>query len=98
MLEENRHGQRVLVQGRLLGVEATGLPGNPSLPVDDAFASYYQRDGGLDVFGYPLGPALVQDVRRMQYFERARLEENPTFDPNRNDPVWEVLRGRLAAE
>ncbi len=87
-----------LVQGALLGNEVTGKSGDPALPVDDAFAAYYHRYGGLPVFGYPLGAATVEGGKRVQYFERARLEENLEYRPNDADPVWEVLRGHLGRE
>jgi hypothetical protein len=87
-----------LVQGALLGNEITGQPGNPGLAVDAAFAAYYARYGGLPVFGYPIAAATVQGGKRVQYFERARLEENLEYKPNDADPVWEVLRGHLGRE
>jgi hypothetical protein len=86
-----------VVQGRLLGSETSGLPGRPELPVADEFRPYYEAYGGLAVFGHPLEPATVEDGRVVQRFERARLEANPTWDPNLQDPVWAVLRGRLGA-
>lgn len=87
-----------LVQGALLGSQLSGQPGNPGQAVDDAFTAYYARYGGLSVFGYPTGPAQVVEGRRVQYFERARLEENKSFNPNDSDPVWEVLRGLVGTE
>jgi hypothetical protein len=38
------------------------------------FRTFWQRRGGLAVFGYPIGEAVVEDGRRVQYFERTRLE------------------------
>lgn len=87
-----------IVQGALLGSILKNSPGQPNQPVDDAFAAYYARYGGLPVFGWPLGPASIENGHLVQYFERARLEENPNFNPNNSDPVFEVLRGRLGAE
>ncbi|WP_124681927.1 hypothetical protein [Candidatus Viridilinea mediisalina] len=41
-----------------------------------AFRSFWERNGGLDIFGYPISPEFVQnsDGRIVQYFERARFE------------------------
>jgi hypothetical protein len=38
------------------------------------FRGYWQARGGLLLFGYPIGEAVVEDGRVVQYFERARLE------------------------
>jgi hypothetical protein len=88
------------VVGTRLGVEALlrrhGAPpqpladalGNP-LP-DERFRVFYQRYGGLPVFGYPISIALDEpgaggDATTVQYFERARLElllgADPAADP-----------------
>ena len=42
------------------------------------FRSYWERRGGLRIFGYPISEELEEDGRIVQYFERARLE----YDPN----------------
>jgi LPXTG-site transpeptidase (sortase) family protein len=39
-----------------------------------AFREFYDRQGGLPIFGLPLSEVFVQDGRPVQYFERARLE------------------------
>jgi hypothetical protein len=99
LLQVNQYGSsEPIVQGALLGAELKGAPGKPGEPVHEAFAAYYARYGGLPVFGYPIGPAVMEGGRLVQYFERARLEENSEFDPNISDPVWEVLRGHLGRE
>ena len=41
------------------------------------FLSFWRRNGGLLVFGYPLSGELVEDGRIVQYFERARFEYHP---------------------
>ncbi|HMQ30523.1 MAG TPA: sortase [Chloroflexaceae bacterium] len=38
------------------------------------FREFYERQGGLPIFGYPLTEVFVEDGRPVQYFERARLE------------------------
>ncbi|HWQ11399.1 MAG TPA: L,D-transpeptidase [Roseiflexaceae bacterium] len=41
------------------------------------FLSFWRRNGGLLVFGYPLTGEIVEDGRIVQYFERARFEYHP---------------------
>ncbi|MFV9506424.1 MAG: hypothetical protein AB4911_17885 [Oscillochloridaceae bacterium umkhey_bin13] len=43
-----------------------------------AFRSYWERNGGVEIFGFPVSPEFVQnrDGRVAQYFERARFELN----------------------
>jgi hypothetical protein len=38
---------------------------------------FWQDNGGLAIFGYPLSEETVEDGRTVQYFERARLEHHP---------------------
>jgi len=58
------------------------------------FRAYWERFGGLAVFGYPLSEEFVQDGMVVQYFERARFEWHPGAWPERFD----VLLTRLGAE
>lgn len=39
-----------------------------------AFREFYDRQGGLPIFGYPITEVFVEEGRPVQYFERARLE------------------------
>ncbi|GAB4215737.1 MAG: hypothetical protein OHK0022_55980 [Roseiflexaceae bacterium] len=65
-----------------------------------AFLAYWNRNGGLPVFGYPLTEEFIQrnnsdgKTYTVQYFERQRYEYHPE---NRGTP-YEVLLGRLGAE
>lgn len=43
----------------------------------DAFLDYWQRYGGLSIFGFPLSWEIQEDGRTVQYFERAKLEYHP---------------------
>ncbi|NJM07962.1 hypothetical protein HC891_19885 [Candidatus Gracilibacteria bacterium] len=47
----------------------------------EPFLSFWQGNGGLEAFGYPLSAPLWEysgdTILRVQYFERARLEYNP---------------------
>jgi LPXTG-site transpeptidase (sortase) family protein len=39
-----------------------------------SFGLFWDRQGGLAVFGYPITEVFIEDRRAVQYFERARLE------------------------
>jgi hypothetical protein len=39
-----------------------------------SFGLFWDRHGGLPIFGYPITEVFVEDRRPVQYFERARLE------------------------
>jgi peptidoglycan/xylan/chitin deacetylase (PgdA/CDA1 family) len=58
------------------------------------FKAYWERYGGLRVFGYPLSEELSEGGRTVQYFERARFEWHPEHRGTR----YEVLLGRLGAD
>jgi hypothetical protein len=53
--------------------------------VKQAFLRYWQSQGGLATFGYPISEELPEisnadgKVYTVQYFERARFEWHPTF-------------------
>jgi peptidoglycan/xylan/chitin deacetylase (PgdA/CDA1 family) len=55
------------------------------------FLAYWQRYGGLALFGYPLTEEVQKNGLTVQYFERARFEWHPGAWPERMD----VLLGRL---
>ncbi|NTW03775.1 MAG: hypothetical protein HGA19_21295, partial [Oscillochloris sp.] len=63
------------------------------------FASYWQSNGGLPVFGYPLGPRTLSVVTPdtsalyVQWTERNRLESHPDAAPD-----YHVQLGRMGAE
>ncbi|HEU5086511.1 MAG TPA: hypothetical protein VFT99_03660, partial [Roseiflexaceae bacterium] len=58
---------------------------------------YWQQNGGLPVFGYPIGPQMPLAVEGRtvtgQWFERNRLELHPE-----NSKPYDVLLGRLGAD
>jgi hypothetical protein len=58
------------------------------------YAQYWQANGGLKIFGYPLTETFIQNGIEMQYFERTRLEHHPDAWPENFD----ILQGRLGAE
>jgi hypothetical protein len=59
--------------------------------IDGRLKSFWEQQGGLPVFGYPLSAAAGAPVA--QEFERTRLELHPT-----NPAPYDVLLGRLGAE
>lgn len=61
--------------------------------IDGELLTFWERQGGLAVFGYPLGPAAAQGPISAQPFERARLELHPE-----NRPPYRVLLGRVGAD
>ena len=60
------------------------------------FRSYWEQNGGLAVFGFPIGPVQAEPNRDTgqqyltQWFERARFELHP-----KQEPPYDVLLGRL---
>lgn len=62
--------------------------------VSNDFLRYWNRYGGLAIFGYPITDELTEDGLTVQYFERARLEWHPDLWPER----FNILQGRLGAE
>ncbi|HEX2913073.1 MAG TPA: CapA family protein [Chloroflexia bacterium] len=70
---------------------------------NERFRTFYQRYGGLTVFGYPIS-GLLQETDRdtgktkmVQYFERARFEYTPG-EPENANPLYKVQLGLLGRE
>lgn len=65
--------------------------------IDGRLKTFWEEQGGLPVFGYPLTPAYQEPTDAglvtVQFFERARLEHHP-----QNTPPYDVLLGRLGAD
>jgi hypothetical protein len=62
------------------------------------FRAYWERSGGLTVFGFPISEPAPEQVEggqtlMVQYFERARFEEHPELPAARR-----VQLSRLGAE
>jgi hypothetical protein len=62
--------------------------------VSNGFLRYWEQNGGLAIFGYPLTDEFQQHGTTMQYFERARFEWHPGAAPDNYD----VLLGLLGDE
>ncbi|HHS96688.1 MAG TPA: hypothetical protein ENK08_02115 [Chloroflexi bacterium] len=64
--------------------------------VSFAFLDFYDHNGGLDVFGYPISEPMAEGGYIVQYFQRMRMEWHP--ERPRNDRVvlsplgWEYIR------
>jgi hypothetical protein len=62
--------------------------------ISDRFREFWEQNGGLQVFGYPITPATMERTADAtfltQYFERNRFELHPE-----NARPYDVLLGRL---
>ena len=63
--------------------------------IEGRFLDYWEKQGGLAQFGFPISPMLTEQgedgqVRQVQYFERNRFE----FHPEKGQP-YDVLLSRL---
>jgi hypothetical protein len=91
-----------------------GVPGAPTAPVSarpgetffaetghnvgPRFGAYWQANGGLAQFGYPLTEAFEQRLENgqtytVQYFERARFELHPEYGP-----PYDILLGQFGRQ
>jgi hypothetical protein len=57
------------------------------------FLRYWQANGALAIYGYPISEPFTERGRLVQYFERNRFELHPE-----NQPPYNVLLGRLGAD
>jgi peptidoglycan/xylan/chitin deacetylase (PgdA/CDA1 family) len=58
------------------------------------FRAYWQAQGGLRIFGYPISEEFSEGGFTVQYFERARFE----WHPENAGTEYEILLGRLGAD
>ena len=56
------------------------------------FRDYWNANGGLRIFGYPLSEEFSEHGYTVQYFERARFEYHPS-----NPPAWQIELGLLGS-
>jgi hypothetical protein len=101
-----RLGARILeLQGRPWNPDAGGStgPGCRYFPITGhsvcgLFLTYWERNGGLERFGYPLSPRRVETINgwtgEVQYFERRRMEHHTELAGT----PYEVLLGLLGAK
>jgi hypothetical protein len=62
--------------------------------VAHGFQQFWEENGGLAVFGYPLTEEFNEQGQTVQYFERQRFEYHPEYASS----PYEVELGRLRAE
>jgi hypothetical protein len=82
-------------------------PAPPPPPHDDAnctffpatghrlcfgFRDFWNANGGLAIYGYPISEEYEEGGYTVQYFERQRLEYHPE-----NSPAWQVEGGLLGS-
>jgi hypothetical protein len=58
------------------------------------FLQYWDSNGALAQFGFPISPELIEEGRTVQYTERARFE----WHTEHKGTQYEVLAGRLGAD
>ena len=65
--------------------------------IEGRFLDYWQKEGGLEQFGYPLTEAITESIGgkpyTVQYFERARFEYHPE-----NVAPYDVLLGQFGRQ
>lgn len=61
--------------------------------VEDPFYPYWEVQGGLPIFGYPLTDQFVEGGYRVQYYERQRFEAHPE-----NKAPYNVLFGLVGRQ
>jgi uncharacterized protein YkwD len=62
--------------------------------ISGPFLSFFDKHGGLRIFGYPLTAVVQENGRPVQYFERQRFEYHSEYAGTEN----EVLLGRLGLD
>lgn len=65
--------------------------------VANGFLRYWEKNGGLDVFGYPLTGEITDNGTIVQYFERERFEWHPGAAPDDYDVLLGLLGNELTA-
>jgi len=61
------------------------------------FQSYWNKFGGLAIYGYPLTEEFVANGVTTQYFERARFEWHPGTDPSHFDVLLGLVGDEVTA-
>jgi hypothetical protein len=86
-------------QFRPLGAPAPGCRSFPETGyyLCGGFLTYWERNGGLERFGYPVTDQITEELEgrtyTVQYFERRRMEYHPE-----NRPPFDILLGLLGNE
>jgi uncharacterized protein YkwD len=61
----------------------------------DPFLSYWNKNGNVGLFGYPISEAIQQDGMTVQWFERARMEYHPEL-ASQGQAIQLTLLGKIA--
>jgi len=61
------------------------------------FQAYWNKFGGLAIYGYPLTEEFVENGVTVQYFERARFEWHPGTDPSHFDVLLGLVGDEVTA-
>ena len=61
--------------------------------LSDRFLTYWNANGGVAIFGYPISEPIQEGPYLVQYFERNRFEFHPE-----NRPPYDVLLGLLGSD
>lgn len=83
-----------LTTGGQAGVDALGSLPDYIAQIDPLFRSYWETNGGVEIFGKPISGLLEENGRKFQWFERSRLEYWPEHEGSR----FSVQPGRLGVE
>ncbi len=81
--------------GGVDGINSIVGPGN--VTVDPQFWPFYSSHGGLPIFGLPLDVARTVNSRKVQWFERARLEYWPEHIGTENEVQAALLGSEFTA-
>jgi hypothetical protein len=65
--------------------------------VCDEFLAFFNAQGGVAVLGYPITQEISEYGRRVQYFQRGRLDYAPELSPDPDQPVQLAPLGELMA-
>ena len=62
------------------------------------FLDYWQHNGGVAIFGYPISEPLMENGQLVQYFERNRFELHPENAGTNYEVLLGLLGHNLAAQ
>jgi hypothetical protein len=92
-LHDNRQPGEVI--GTQPGLSACQFFSQSGYQICYAFLDYYQKNGGIQQFGYPISDVELQDGRMVQYFQRARFEWHPDRPSGKRVVLTDVGRQYL---
>jgi hypothetical protein len=59
--------------------------------LSNSFKKYWERNGGLNLFGFPISEEFIEGGFTVQYFERAKFEYHPEFSGSANEVMLGLL-------